>query len=93
MVEMNKAQFGEYASGTDHYPKHAAGAQMGGSDTGRHVKTTKGGKRVASKSDPTHVPQHAKSSMGTSQGKHTAGGVMKVAHGAMKALHRAVTGR
>jgi hypothetical protein len=89
-MEMNEHQFGQYASGTDHYPKHAAGSQMGGSDTGRHVKTTKNGKRVASKSDPTHVPQHAKSSLGTSQGRHTAGGVMKAAHGAMKAARKLV---
>lgn len=91
-MDLNNQQFGSYASGTDYYPQHAK-SQMGGSDTGRHARTTKSGKRVASRSDAGYIPQHSKSNMATNSGKHTAGGVMKAAHGAMKALHKAVTGR
>jgi len=72
--------------GSSYSPAHSNWS-MGGS-TGRHAKPGRSGR---SGDKGFYNPQHTQSDSGY-QGKHTTAGVMKRARGALKSLHKAVTG-
>jgi len=87
------AQFGGQNThdpqGSSYSPAHSNWSMAG--STGRHAKSGRSGR---SGDKGFYNPQHAQSSGATPgyQGRHTTAGVMMRARGALKSLHKAVTG-